>query len=277
MWSSTASSVKPDIGNRLPDSLETGAEAGRRHRHRGKFAEKTAKDGERAERIVFSAKFACPVSGFTIPEIEPRLFSFNNPFGACPCDGLGVTDVLRPRALIVPDEELSLKEGAVAPWAKATSPLLWQTLEALAKHYNLRCHAVEGPAEEGARRRPLRLGAPTSLRSSTTTAARYETKKTFRRRDPQSRAALARDRFSARGCARSSRSTRPEQVRSLHGFRLKPEALAVKIAARTSAKCRDLSIRAATSGSRARCEAQPKQKEIAARILKEINERLASW
>ena len=90
-----------------------------------------------AERIIFSAKFACPVSGFTIEEIEPRLFSFNNPYGACPeCDGLGTELFFEPE-LIVPDESLSLARGAIAPWARtsATSPYYQQTLEAIAKHY----------------------------------------------------------------------------------------------------------------------------------------------
>ncbi|HWM31444.1 MAG TPA: excinuclease ABC subunit A, partial [Methyloceanibacter sp.] len=90
-----------------------------------------------AERIIFSAKFACPVSGFTIEEIEPRLFSFNNPYGACPaCDGLGTELFFEPE-LVVPDEDLSLARGAIAPWARtsATSPYYQQTLEALAKHY----------------------------------------------------------------------------------------------------------------------------------------------
>ncbi|HEX7929784.1 MAG TPA: excinuclease ABC subunit A, partial [Sphingomicrobium sp.] len=86
-------------------------------------------------RITFSEKFACPVSGFTIPEIEPRLFSFNNPHGACPvCDGLGTQLYFDP-ALIVPDDSVSLRKGAIAPWSKSSSPYYLQTLEALARHY----------------------------------------------------------------------------------------------------------------------------------------------
>ena len=91
--------------------------------------------GEEPQRITFSEKFACPVSGFTIPEIEPRLFSFNAPFGACPaCDGLGVELFFDPR-LIVPDESLTLMRGAIAPWATGQSPYYRQTIEALANHY----------------------------------------------------------------------------------------------------------------------------------------------
>ena len=90
-----------------------------------------------AERITFSAKFACPVSGFTIDEIEPRLFSFNNPFGACPgCDGLGTKLFFDPE-LVVPDERMSLREGAIAPWANSTSQYYAQTLDSLARHYKV--------------------------------------------------------------------------------------------------------------------------------------------
>ena len=87
--------------------------------------------------MIFSAKFACPVSGFTIEEIEPRLFSFNNPYGACPeCDGLGTELFFEPE-LVVPDENLSLARGAIAPWARtsASSPYYQQTLESLARAY----------------------------------------------------------------------------------------------------------------------------------------------
>ena len=83
---------------------------------------------------MFSSKFACPVRGFTIAEIEPRLFSFNNPFGACPvCGGLGLElrfDDLR----VVPDPRIKLRQGAIAPWARSSSPSYLQTLQALARH-----------------------------------------------------------------------------------------------------------------------------------------------
>ena len=95
---------------------------------------------ETHERLLFSEKFACPVSGFTISEIEPRLFSFNNPFGACPeCDGLGTKQAIDPE-LIVPDEAMTLKAGAIAPWSKTSSPYYLQTLEGLARHFRLQGH-----------------------------------------------------------------------------------------------------------------------------------------
>ena len=104
---------------------------------RGPTRRKTAKihDKSGPERILFSEKFACPVSGFTIPEIEPRLFSFNNPYGACPaCGGLGVEQHI-DEDLVIPDKEMSLRKGAIAPWAKSSSPYYIQTLTALGKFY----------------------------------------------------------------------------------------------------------------------------------------------
>src|SRR5262249_57713881 len=101
---------------------------------------KTAKihDQSGPERIVFSEKFACPVSGFTIPEIEPRLFSFNNPFGACPtCDGLGSQRAIDPE-LVVPEEERTLRDGAISPWPKTTSPHYAHTLHSLGKVYGFK-------------------------------------------------------------------------------------------------------------------------------------------
>ena len=110
-------------------------------------------------RILFSSKFACPVSGFTIAEIEPRLFSFNNPFGACPvCGGLG-SELRVDDSLVVPNPKLALRQGAIAPWAKSSSPYYLQTLEALARHYKFRLDKPwsELPAR-GAPRDPARLG-----------------------------------------------------------------------------------------------------------------------
>src|SRR6202034_279335 len=161
--------VRPDIATRLADSLDQalkladglavgeladasspgGAEGARPgdpsssermdgrvksgHDEKKKVARIHDKSGP--ERLVFSEKFACPVSGFTIPEIEPRLFSFNNPFGACPkCGGLGVEQHI-DADLVIADKERTLRKGAIAPWAKSSSPYYVQTLLALGKHY----------------------------------------------------------------------------------------------------------------------------------------------
>src|SRR5262249_40926500 len=92
-------------------------------------------NGAPGTRLIFSERFACPVSGFAIPEIEPRLFSFNNPFGACPaCGGLGVEQKIDPD-LVIPDKDKSLERGAIAPWARSTSPYYTQTLQALGRHF----------------------------------------------------------------------------------------------------------------------------------------------
>ena len=126
----------PDIAGRLAESFETALKLAD-----GialvEYADERNADGS-AKQIIFSEKFADPVSGFTIPEIEPRLFSFNNPFGACPvCSGLGSEQTV-DADLIVPDPKLTLRKGAIAPWARSSSPYYMQTLDALAKHYKFR-------------------------------------------------------------------------------------------------------------------------------------------
>jgi len=131
--------IKPDLGNRLADSLEValGMTDGIAVLE---MADKKSADNAEAEseRLIFSARFACPVSGFTIDEIEPRLFSFNNPFGACAsCDGLGTQFFIDPIA-VVPDGGLTLYKGAIAPWSRSSSPYYTQTLEALSRHYGFK-------------------------------------------------------------------------------------------------------------------------------------------
>ncbi|MGH7064243.1 MAG: excinuclease ABC subunit UvrA, partial [Stellaceae bacterium] len=119
--------IAGELGNRLADSFETALELA--------DGLAIAENADSGEETIFSAKFACPVSGFTIPEIEPRLFSFNNPFGACPaCDGLG-TKLYFDAGLVVHDEERSLAEGAVSPWSHSSSQYYTQTLESIARHF----------------------------------------------------------------------------------------------------------------------------------------------
>ena len=159
--------VRPDMAARLAESFETALELAD-----GlavvEFADPPASphpdplpragEGE-GRRILFSSKFACPVSGFTIAEIEPRLFSFNNPFGACPvCGGLG-SELRVDDSLVVPNPKLTLRQGAIAPWAKSSSPYYLQTLEALARHFKFRLDKPwsELP-DQGAARNPARLG-----------------------------------------------------------------------------------------------------------------------
>jgi excinuclease ABC subunit A len=127
--------VRGDIKTRLADSLETALQLADGLVFADDADAKPGKKGTNVGRTIFSSRFACPVSGFTIDEIEPRLFSFNNPFGACPaCDGLGNKMYFDP-GLIVPDDSKTLEKGAIAPWANSSSAYYIQTLESLAKHY----------------------------------------------------------------------------------------------------------------------------------------------
>ncbi|EGY01933.1 excinuclease ABC subunit A [Nitrospirillum viridazoti Y2] len=259
--------VKEGLGNRLADSIETALELA----DGLVFAENA--DG--GERTVFSAKFACPVSGFTIEEIEPRLFSFNNPFGACPaCDGLGQKLYFDPE-LVVPDTRLSLKDGAIAPWAGSTSQYYAQTLESLARHHNARMDTPWSDLPEdlknlilfGSGGKPVTLRYDDGLRS-------YETNKPFEgvvrnleRRWKETESNFMREELS------KYQSAQP--CEACGGARLKPEALAVKINGLNVAEVSRMSIQEAGAWFLdLDSHLTQKQKDIANRILKEINERL---
>lgn len=129
--------VSDDLGNRLADSIETALSIsdGLVHVEVVGLPKGVKTDYEKGDIIVLSAKFACPISGFTIEEIEPRLFSFNSPFGACQtCDGLGTQMFFDPNN-VVPDARKSLLEGAIAPWENTQSKYFMQMLEGLSEHY----------------------------------------------------------------------------------------------------------------------------------------------
>ncbi|TPJ53986.1 MULTISPECIES: excinuclease ABC subunit UvrA [unclassified Mesorhizobium] len=278
--------VRGDLATRLADSMETALKlaeglAVAEFADKPLDASQTGEDSvnksknETHERILFSEKFACPVSGFTIPEIEPRLFSFNNPFGACPtCDGLGSQRAIDPN-LVVPDENVSLRDGAVSPWAKSTSPYYVQTLEALGKAYGFKLgdkfKDLTGEAQEailrGTGEREITFQYDDGLRS-------YKTTKTFEgvipnleRRWKETESAWMREeieRFmSATPCP------------ACRGYRLKPEALAVKIAGKHIGEVTEQSIRKADQWfTDLPAQLNDKQNEIAVRVLKEIRERL---
>ncbi|RWM83471.1 MAG: excinuclease ABC subunit UvrA [Mesorhizobium sp.] len=278
--------VRGDLATRLADSIETALKLAdglsvAEFADRPLDASQTGEDSvnksknETHERILFSEKFACPVSGFTIPEIEPRLFSFNNPFGACPtCDGLGSQRAI-DASLIVPDDNLSLRAGAVSPWAKSTSPYYVQTLEALGKAYGFKLgdkfrdltEEAKQAILHGTGEREVTFQYDDGLRS-------YKTTKTFEgvipnleRRWKETESAWMREeieRFmSATPCP------------ACRGYRLKPEALAVKIAGKHIGEVTELSIRKADQWFTALpASLSDKQNEIAVRVLKEIRERL---
>ena len=228
-----------------------------------------------ANRIMFSEKFACPVSGFTISEIEPRLFSFNNPFGACPaCGGLGVEQKI-DADLIIPDKSVTLRKGAIAPWAKSSSHYYVQTLEALANFYRFTLDTkwkdlskkVQDAILYGSGGDAIRFIYDDGMRA-------YETNKPFEgvitnleRRFRETESEWAREElnkyFTDIPCS------------ACHGFRLKPEALAVKVGGRHIGEAAQLSVKRAGEWFTALpAELTEKQNEIAGRVLKEIRERL---
>ncbi len=264
--------VKPGLGNRLPDSIETAINLAD-GLVIAEFAD--VKEKGKPKRLLMSSKFACPVSGFTIPEIEPRLFSFNNPHGACPsCDGLGTQLYFDP-ALIVPDEGLPLRKGAIAPWSKSTSPYYLQTLEALARHYKFSLAEPWGDLPKRARDIILYGSGEEEIKFVYDDGLRrYETKKSFEGVIPNlERRFRETDSSWVREELERFQDTSP--CGTCNGYRLKPEALAVKIAQKHIGEVCALSIRRADEWFRELDKDLTKQqKEIAARILKEIRARL---
>ena len=264
--------VREGLETRLADSLRTALDLAA-----GIAVLETAPaeaEGE-PERITFSENFACPVSGFTIPEIEPRLFSFNAPLGACPsCDGLGAELVFDER-LIVPDSGLSLAQGAIAPWAKSKSAYLTQTINALAKHYGFDRKTPWRDLPEEIRQLFMHGSGSEEIRFRFDDAGRvYEVSRTFEgvipnmeRRYRETDSAWSREEMER------YQNARPCHV--CNGWRLKPEALAVKIAGTHIGQVTDLSIREALAWTEDAPNHLTKQKnEIARAILKEIRERL---
>ena len=259
--------VKEGLAVRLADSFETAL-----HLADGLVF---ADDADSGERHTFSAKFACPVSGFTIEEIEPRLFSFNNPFGACPaCDGLG-TEMYFDPDLVVADERLSLGEGAVAPWAGSSSHYYRQTLESLARHYGFSLDTPFGKLPEKLRDAVLFGSGRDNVAMRYTDGGKsYDIEKPFegvipnmQRRWRETDSSWVRDELS--------RYQTVTTCAACAGQRLKPEALAVKIAGLHISQVADMGIDAAArwfADLEAHLTAQ--QREIARRILREINERL---
>ncbi|WP_370213011.1 excinuclease ABC subunit UvrA [Roseovarius sp.] len=262
--------VREGMETRLADSFRTALDLAD-----GIAVLETApKEGE-PERITFSENFACPVSGFTIPEIEPRLFSFNAPFGACPeCDGLGM-ELFFDERLVVPDQNLKVYDGALAPWRKGKSPYFLQTIEAIAKHYefdpqtkwkDLPAHVKQvflyGSGDEEI---PFRYDEGGRV---------YQVTRSFEgvipnmeRRYRETDSNWVREEFER------YQNNRP--CGTCDGYRLREEALAVKIAGLHVGQVVNMSIREAFEWCETVPESLSAQKnEIARAILKEIRERL---
>jgi excinuclease ABC subunit A len=265
--------VRPDMAARLAESFETALDLAD-GLALAEFAD-TAEGESEPRRILFSSKFACPVSGFTIPEIEPRLFSFNNPFGACPvCGGLG-SELTVDDTLVVPNPKLTLRQGAIAPWSKSSSPYYLQTLEALAKRYKFRLDKPWSALPDEARRVILHGSGADEIRFAYDDGLRaYEVNKPFEgvvanleRRYKETESEWSREEIQ--------RYMTATPCEACHGFRLKPEALAVKIDGQHIGEVSLLSVSAAVEwakGLPAKLDA--KRNEIAQRILKEIIDRL---
>lgn len=238
------------------------------------FADEFDKKGN-AKRLIFSEKFACPISGFTIEEIEPRLFSFNNPHGACPkCDGLGKKYKV-DADMVVPDKTKSLNAGAIAPWSRSSAPYYVQTLNAVAKHF-------EASADIAFEDLPKKVSQAVLFGTGKTKIdfvyddglRNYKTTKIFEgvvgnldRRYKETDSAGMREEIekymSFSPCA------------ACNGFRLKPEALAVKIAGLHIGEISQMSIKQAELWFANLPEQLNKtQNTIGQVIIKEIQDRL---
>ena len=259
--------VREGIGPRLADSFETalGLSDGVVY----------AENADTGERTVFSSRFACPISGFTIEEIEPRLFSFNSPHGACPaCDGLGVETFFDP-SLVIPDERVSLADGAVMPWAGAQSPYYDQTLQSLARHFKVTTRTPWDELPERVREAilfgtgddPVAFTYKDGVRAYTVTKPFEGVIRNLERRKQETDSVWVREELSR------YQAEKPCAV--CHGARLKPEALAVRVAGRNIAEASDQSIDRALGWFGAVLPTlTPQRQEIARRILREIVERL---
>ncbi|MEM9901651.1 MAG: excinuclease ABC subunit UvrA [Pseudomonadota bacterium] len=264
--------VREGIETRLADSFRTALDLAE-----GIAILETATqdDTQEPERITFSENFACPVSGFTIPEIEPRLFSFNAPFGACPeCDGLG-QELFFDEQLVVPDATLKIYDGALAPWRKGKSPYFLQTIEAIAKHYEFDKNARWKDLPAHVKQVFLYGSGDEEILFRYDEGGRvYQVSRPFEgvipnmeRRYRETDSAWIREEFER------YQNNRP--CAACGGYRLRPEALAVKIAGLHIGHVTEMSIREAFAWCETVPEALTAQKnEIARAILKEIRERL---
>jgi len=269
--------VRPGLETRLADSFRTALDLAAGIAVLEMAAPSAEEGAEPAapERITFSENFACPVSGFTIPEIEPRLFSFNAPFGACPeCDGLGV-ELFFDQRLVVPDAALRLADGAIAPWRKGKSPYFLQTIEALARHYEFNAKTpwrdlpahVQQVLLHGSNGEEIEFRYDEGGRVYKVSRAFEGVIPNMERRYRETDSAWVREEFER------YQNNRP--CGACGGFRLRPEAQAVRIGGLHVGQVSEMSIREALDWAESVPASLTAQKnEIARAILKEIRERL---
>ena len=261
--------IRDDIATRLADSVETALN----------LADGLCivEDAGSGEQKIFSAKFACPVSGFTIAEIEPRLFSFNSPHGACPtCDGLGQKMIIDP-TLIIPDESKSISQGAVEPWSKNFAPFYMQAMEAVAKHFEFKINVpwskMKPEHQDYILNGTGKVKIDITYKSKTTDTA-WKHNKPFEGVIPSmARRLIETDSNSVRDDLTRYQTSSP--CESCNGYRLKPQALCVKIDDKHISEVSMLSIEDADIWFKQVGKTLTKQQhQIAEKILKEINERL---
>ncbi len=262
--------IKEGIETRMADSFRTALDLAD-----GIAVLETAPGSGDPERITFSENFACPVSGFTIPEIEPRLFSFNAPFGACPdCDGLGV-ELYFDERLVVPDGNLRVYDGALAPWRKGKSPYFRQTIEALARHYKFDTSTMWKDLPAKVQRVFLYgSGEEQILFRYDENGRIYQVRRPFEgvipnmeRRYRETDSNWIREEFER------YQNNRP--CGTCEGYRLRPEALAVKIGGLHVGEVVQMSIHEALKWVDGAPKQLTRQKnEIAHAVLKEVRERL---
>ena len=259
--------IRPGLESRLADSFETALQLS--------DGLAITEDADNSKQKIYSAKFACPVSGFTIEEIEPRLFSFNNPHGACPeCDGLGKKVVIDAH-LVVPNINLSLNDGAIIPWSKSSSPYYLQTLNSIVEHYNSSMDKPWKQLEKEVQKIILYGSGETSIIIKYNDGSNiYETEKPFEGVIGNLERRLREtDRSWIRDEILKYQTTSNCQI--CKGSRLKPEALAVKINDLEISKLTEMSISDAVKWFQVLpSKLTRKQYEIGERILREVIDRL---
>jgi len=266
--------INSDLGNRLAEAVEAALNLADGLLFVEYENETLPKKYRKIEKIIFSSKFACPESGFTIEEIEPRLFSFNSPYGACEeCEGIGVNLNVDPN-LVVPNIKKTLAEGAIEPWAKSTTLYYAQTLVSLSKHYKFSLDTQWKKLPKNIKDIIL-FGSDDEIKFSYDDGyEKYSTKKSFEgvvnnleRRYLETESEWKREEIS--------QYQSESNCEKCKGMRLKDEALCVKIDNLNISEITKKSISEAKHWfSSLNTKLKDKEKKIAQHILKEINERL---
>ena len=267
--------INNELGNRLAEGVETALNLSDGLLFIEYENETLPKKYRKIEKIIFSSKFACPESGFTIEEIEPRLFSFNSPYGACEeCEGIGINLNVNPN-LVVPNSKKSLAEGAIEPWAKSTTLYYAQTLASLSKHYKFSLDEKWIKLSKEIKDIILFGSNDDEIKFTYDDGyEKYSTKKTFEgvinnleRRYLETESEWKREEIS--------QYQSESDCEKCKGMRLKDEALCVKIDNLNISEVTTKSISEAKKWfSKLNNILKEKEKKIAQHILKEINERL---